>query len=145
MGPWIHRQPTASILKEWMNSFSWCFIITDVFCLASAQAPTAQNPTRQQGGQTEGDSVNYASLHFRNKPTWEFMLCMQYQNKKSIYGTFYVDICFSRNKHEADAVYEKVSKPTKTKKVRNQGLSFHLSSQVCTIIVSKTLYMNTIL
>uniref|UniRef100_A0A8D2ZU53 B-cell receptor CD22 n=1 Tax=Scophthalmus maximus TaxID=52904 RepID=A0A8D2ZU53_SCOMX len=70
--------------------------ILSVYCTVNVpQAPTAQNPTRQQGGQTEGDSVNYASLHFRNKPT---------------------------NKHEADAVYEKVSKPTKTKKNEQESL-----------------------
>lgn len=33
----------------------------------SAQGPSAQRPIRQQGGHTQDDSLNYASLHFGNK------------------------------------------------------------------------------
>ncbi|XP_010788680.1 B-cell receptor CD22 [Notothenia coriiceps] len=33
----------------------------------SAQRPFAQRPIRQQGGHTQDDSLNYASLHFGNK------------------------------------------------------------------------------
>ncbi|XP_033968677.1 B-cell receptor CD22 [Trematomus bernacchii] len=33
----------------------------------SAQGPSAQKPIRQQGGHTQDDSLNYASLHFGNK------------------------------------------------------------------------------
>ncbi|XP_047196704.1 B-cell receptor CD22 [Hippoglossus stenolepis] len=56
------------------------------------QAASAQNPTRQQAGNTEDDSVNYASLHFKNK------------------------IKKKQRKVEEDPVYAKVSKPTRVKK-----------------------------
>ncbi|XP_029308332.1 B-cell receptor CD22-like [Cottoperca gobio] len=55
------------------------------------QGPSAQKPIRQQGGHTEDDSLNYASLHFENKQ----------KNKRA--------------KAEED-VYSKVSKQTPPKK-----------------------------
>ncbi|GLD74853.1 B-cell receptor CD22-like isoform X1 [Lates japonicus] len=71
--------------------------ISTVYCtvaLAPGQAPTAQKPARPQGGHTQEDSLNYASLHFWNQP---------------------------KNKHvktEEDAVYAKVSKPLKTNEMQ---------------------------
>ncbi|KAF1388278.1 hypothetical protein PFLUV_G00088530 [Perca fluviatilis] len=45
--------------------------ITSVYCTVNPpsgkQGPSAQKPIRQQGGHTQDDSLNYASLHFGNK------------------------------------------------------------------------------
>ncbi|XP_062256249.1 B-cell receptor CD22-like isoform X3 [Platichthys flesus] len=62
------------------------------------QAASAQNPTGQQAGNTEEDSVNYASLHFKNK-----------LKKK-------------QRKVEEDSVYAKVSKPARVKKNEPESL-----------------------
>ncbi|XP_060936642.1 B-cell receptor CD22-like [Limanda limanda] len=62
------------------------------------QAASAQNPTRQQAGNTEDDSVNYTSLHFKNK----------IKNKQ--------------RKVEEDSVYAMVSKPTRVKKNEPESL-----------------------
>ncbi|XP_053289583.1 B-cell receptor CD22 [Pleuronectes platessa] len=62
------------------------------------QAASAQNPTRRQDGNTEDDSVNYTSLHFKNKM----------KNKP--------------RKVEDDTVYAKVSKPTRVKKNEPESL-----------------------
>ncbi|XP_044064256.1 B-cell receptor CD22 [Siniperca chuatsi] len=47
--------------------------INSIYCTvnlpAGKQGPPAQKPIRQQGGHTEADSLNYASLHFGNKQT----------------------------------------------------------------------------
>ncbi|XP_022619960.1 B-cell receptor CD22-like [Seriola dumerili] len=46
--------------------------INSVYCTVNLPhgklAPAAQKPTGQQGGHTQDDSLNYASLHFWNKP-----------------------------------------------------------------------------
>ncbi|CAB1434170.1 unnamed protein product, partial [Pleuronectes platessa] len=62
------------------------------------QAASAQNPTRQQAGNTEDDSVNYAPLNFKN-------------NLKK-----------KQRKVEEDSVYAKVSKPTRVKKNEPESL-----------------------
>ncbi|XP_034468144.1 uncharacterized protein LOC117777458 [Hippoglossus hippoglossus] len=62
------------------------------------QAASAQNPTRQQAGNTEDDYVNYTSLHFKNK----------IKNKQ--------------RKVEEDPVYAMVSKPTRVRKNEPESL-----------------------
>ncbi|XP_034468053.1 hemicentin-1-like [Hippoglossus hippoglossus] len=73
--------------------------INAVYCMLNLpQAASAQNPTRHQAGNTEDDSVNYASLHFKNK------------------------IKKKQRKVEEDPVYAKVSKPTRVKKNEPESL-----------------------
>ncbi|XP_062255000.1 B-cell receptor CD22-like [Platichthys flesus] len=62
------------------------------------QAASAQNPKRQKAGNTEDDSVNYTSLHFKNN----------LKNKP--------------RKVEDDSVYAVVSKPTRVKKNEPESL-----------------------
>ncbi|XP_070767895.1 B-cell receptor CD22 [Enoplosus armatus] len=67
--------------------------INSVYCTvnlpAGQQGPSAQKPVRQQGGHTEANSLNYASLHFGNKQK------------------------IKQTKAEEDVVYAMVSKPAK--------------------------------
>ncbi|XP_039974388.1 B-cell receptor CD22 isoform X2 [Xiphias gladius] len=76
------------------------------------QAPTAEKPTRQQDGQTKDDSLNYASLHFWDKP----------ENKQV--------------KAEEVAVYAKVSRPNPPKKREQERLEDYENVKIAHVLKS---------